>query len=281
LRHLHWFRFNHVVDGREKTKRGLTLERFMQEHEAHLPQEYLVDDPVPKGPVRRAMVEYLGQRAAAISDALERCGVTHDRESVRAALTGESVTEQEWSWDVGNLPRFLEAIGLGEVFPGWRDEIESDKRADEEARAAHRAAEPPPEDRVEAILERLGHVAPSPVDDGPVTMTFSSLWMLPWSCHNDVEMAWIVRPSQPTKLRWPKLEGLNVVARDGTWRIDHPWCSVSQRARMIAKLETALAKLPEDSEVELIAADVPEPDDQDPPVIAGNMRFHAKLVKGA
>ena len=128
---MHWFRYNAIASGDDEAEAGGSLRELLDEYESDLPAEYRHAGPLPAGELRVAMAGYLGLRAAAILDALEACGVPHDRAAVRAAIAGESVTEEEWGWDVGNLPRFLDAIGLGDVFPGWREEIEAERRGEQ------------------------------------------------------------------------------------------------------------------------------------------------------
>ena len=129
--HAHWFRYNAIIGGDDEPEASGSLRELLDEYESDLPAEYRHVGPLPSGEIPAAMAGYLRLRAAAISDALDACGVRHDREAVRAAITGESVTEEEWGWDVGNLPRFLDAIGLTEVFPDWREEIEAERRGEE------------------------------------------------------------------------------------------------------------------------------------------------------
>jgi hypothetical protein len=280
FRHVHWFRYNRVATGREKAKQGVTLRKYLDQLVSDLPEAFQPAGRLPTGSLRVAMTRHLERRANALSRFLRLCRVPHEPAAVRDAITGRSVTEEEWGWDVGNLPRLLDAIGLGDAFPDWREEIESSRRANAEATAAARAAaEAPPPDLVAPILERLGPVEAPPVKGGSPTVSPTTLWLLPWSCHNDVELGFIVRPSRAVKARWPRLDGLSVVAREGEWHIGHPWCSVWQRQRLLAKLGPVLQSLPAGTRVEMVSASVPEPADQDAPVTAGDMRFVWTLAR--
>lgn len=281
-RHVHWFRYNDVSAGREKVKKGVSLRRFIGQYEADLPEEYRYAGPLPEGPIARAMGEHLRARAHALSDALTACGMRHDRAAVRDAITGESVTAEERRWDVFNLPRLLDAIGLGKAFPGWQEEIELERRAAAEHRAAAEVERrSPPSDLVQPILERLGTAEPAPIAGGPVIAAPHALWLLPWACENDVEVGFIVRPSRATKLRRPRgLEHLSVVETGEEWRVGHPWCSVWLRETAIQKLETVFAALPDGSVLEMVSAAVPEAEDSDPPVTAGDMRFRGVIERG-
>jgi hypothetical protein len=133
VHHVHWFRYNAIASGDDEPETGGSLREFLDEYESDLSAEYRHVGPLPGGGIPAAMAEYLGLRAHAISDALDGCGVPHDRAAVRDAITGRSVTGEEWGWDVGNLPRFLDAIGLGMVFPGWREELEAERRSEQDA----------------------------------------------------------------------------------------------------------------------------------------------------
>jgi len=208
--------------------------------------------------------------------------VRHDRAAVRDALTGKSVTDEERSWDVGNLPRLLEAIGLGEAFPGWREEIDAERRAAGERRAAEEAARnAPPPDLVQPILDRLGAAEPAPLAGGPVAASPATLWRVPWACENEVEVGFIVRPSRAVKPRWPRgLEQLSAIEIGGEWRVGHPWCSVWLREGLFQKLQTVFSALPEGSTIEVVCASVPDPTDADPPVTAGDMRFRSVIERG-
>lgn len=135
-RHVHWFRYNDVAAGREKVRRGVSLRRLINQLEDGLPEDFKYAGPLPEGPMARAMEDHLRARARALSDALAACGLKHDRAAVRDVLTGKSVTDEERLWDVGNLPRLLEAIGLGGAFPGWQDQIEAERSAAGEGRSA-------------------------------------------------------------------------------------------------------------------------------------------------
>ncbi|MGH7729693.1 MAG: hypothetical protein ACRENJ_00400, partial [Candidatus Eiseniibacteriota bacterium] len=197
------------------------------------------------------------------------------------ALTGESVTDEEWSWDVGNLPRLLDAIGLGEAFPDWREEIESGRAAVANMKALDEAARKNPPDLVQPILDRLGAAGPGRIAGGPVITEPALLWLVPWACENDVEIGFIATPSRATRLRRPRgLEHLCVVEKDGAWRIGHPWVSVWTRETLYRKLQTLIKTLPAGSTLELVSASVPDAGDEDPPVTAGDMRFKGVIERG-
>jgi hypothetical protein len=282
FRHVHSFHYNAIADGRQKTPKGQSLRKLIERYEENLLADYRYAGPLPEGAVPRAMDEHLRARAHALSDALAACGVRHDRASVRDAIAGGSVSAEEWAWDVGNLPRLLDAIGLGEAFAGWREELADEQRAAAHQREAHEAARRAPKpDRVQPILERLNGAEPAPLQGGAVTATASALWLLPWACQNDVEVGFIARPSRAVKPRWPKgLFDLSAIESRGEWRVGHPWCSVWLREGVIQKLEKVFAALPSGSALELVSASVPGSGDEATPSTSGAMRFRGVIERG-
>ncbi len=282
FRHAHWFRYNDLAAGREKVKKSVTLRRFIDQCENGLPEDYRYAGPLPEGPIARAMGEHLKARARSLSDALAACGLRHDRAAVRDALTGASVTEEERTWDVGNLPRLLDVIGLGEAFPGWREEIEAERQAAAEHRVVAAAeCNAPAPDLVQPILDHLGSLAPAPIAGGPVTASAATLWYLPWACENDVEIGFVAKLSRPAKLRQPRgLEHLSAIEAGAEWRVGQPWTSVWMRAGTFRKLETLFASLPNGSTLEMVSASVPGTAHDAPRVKAGGMRFRGVVERG-
>ncbi len=59
-----------------------------------------------------------------LSALFQEYGVECDRTQLSAILTGTACTAPELAWYVGNLPRFLSEIGLGEVFGNWQAELQ-------------------------------------------------------------------------------------------------------------------------------------------------------------
>lgn len=282
FRHVHRLRYHDVAAGREKPKKSVTLRRYIDQCESDLAADYRYAGPLPEGPIARAMGEHLRARALSLSDALAACGLKHDRTAVRDALTGASVTEEERAWDVGNLPRLLDAIGLGGAFPGWREEIENEREAASKRQVLDAAARlAPPDDLVRPILDRLGAAGPAAeIRGGPVTVSPATLWSLPWSCESEVEIGFVARPSRAIRLRAPRsLEHLSVIERDGEWRIGHPWTGVGQRERTFKALATMFAALPNGSVLEMVSATLPEREGETP-VAAGDMRFRGVVERG-
>jgi hypothetical protein len=79
---------------------------------------YLHDPP----PSLRRLIPW---QARAVAGALDRLQMPFEPRALRGALTGSSVPEEELLRETGNLPRFLAALGLGDVLAGRRDELES------------------------------------------------------------------------------------------------------------------------------------------------------------
>ncbi len=114
----------------------------------------------------------LAWQVDAILEALRRFDVPHDPADVRDVLTGTSVTTTEWDQDIGNLPRFLVALGFGGAF--------EDSVAESEAEESRRAEyEPMPEpDPVGDMLARLTSCRTLPLVGGPPTLVPESVGLL-------------------------------------------------------------------------------------------------------
>ncbi len=63
--------------------------------------------------------EVCAQQAEAIVKALESFGIPCDKNKVSAVLMGTSVTDGEWFSELGNLPRFLIALGIQGAVVEW------------------------------------------------------------------------------------------------------------------------------------------------------------------
>jgi len=99
--------------------------------------------------------------AVEILEALERFNIPYDRQTVLDTLTGQSVTPVESDWDIGNLPRFLSALGFGPYFDDMVAEAEQEFR---ESLARK------PENHSAAILKKMGGVTTVPLADGPLRL---------------------------------------------------------------------------------------------------------------
>ncbi len=130
--------------------------------------------------------------AEATADALARFKIPHDREAIVGCLTGRTVTEGEMDADIGNLPRFMVALGfegqLQETFdnqtsPQYEEELEEEecrRDRDEERRQ-----------ETEAALKRFADIAPEPMEGGPVSLPLERMvdvQSLGWFCDEFVDM---------------------------------------------------------------------------------------------
>jgi hypothetical protein len=136
--------------------------------------------------IQRALQQHFAQETV---DALERCGVPHDRDEVVGCLTGATVDEKEYHDDIGNLPRFLVALGLeGE----WRQTLELQLNPPEDE-ACEPAPPPDPREKIDAIASRAGEMTPVPVRDGPAIVPLDRaihVADVAWYCGEWVQAAW-------------------------------------------------------------------------------------------
>ncbi|MDX9971970.1 MAG: hypothetical protein RBU21_03160 [FCB group bacterium] len=140
---------------------------------------------LPFDEARRRFVE---TQARDLCDAFVAVGIPFDREALTAVLTGDSVTDEELDWDIGDLPRFLDELGMPEVVPGWREEVES---ASAEADSAEAEEEYTPAFTRELIEQWEGD-PPEPVEGGPLEYPITGLHQIcriAWFCEEDVEAA--------------------------------------------------------------------------------------------
>jgi hypothetical protein len=262
-----------------------TLEQLVRYWEESVPHRYQEAGAWPPGPVPKALRALLARRAEAVSRALREAGVAHDGGEVVGILTGTALEDDEVESGVGNLPRFLEAIGLGGVFPDWRCELEESRREQREAEPEP-SVEAPTEapDPAAAILAALGPREPEPIEDGPLVLGVEEaarLWKIPWCCDNAVQIAFVVRPPADAAPLWPDLDDLAVTETGGEWRVGHPWVSVWARQRLFAELAECLTALPDGTALEMVSAATSETDDPGSAgPTAGNQRFRGVVEDG-
>ena len=65
---------------------------------------------------------YLKVQAVAVAEALATLSIPHDPDEVVSCLTGQSMSDGERDWPLGNLPRFADCLGLP-AFAGWQEEL--------------------------------------------------------------------------------------------------------------------------------------------------------------
>ena len=131
----------------------------------------LVDEirDLSRGEARERVAEW---QTEAIRDALGRFGIAFEPDAVRDVLSGASVTNAEWSNDIGNLPRFLLVLGFGGTFQEFVDQCVHEEQ---------KAVEDPEVNDPDIVLEMLKDLdacTPRPLNDGPVLVAAESVGLL-------------------------------------------------------------------------------------------------------
>ena len=137
----------------------------------------------------RVVGRHLAENTA---DALERFGIPHDREAVIGCLTGTTVEERELWGDIGNLPRFLMALGFGGSWEeALKGQLEPEEEAEEceldhgEEERAAAAEDAKAREDVAKAYARAAEVEPEPVAGGPVVVPVEEalgLQTVAWAC---------------------------------------------------------------------------------------------------
>ncbi|MBM3475308.1 MAG: hypothetical protein FJX75_18760 [Armatimonadetes bacterium] len=138
---------------------------------------------------RRAVTALCQHFAEATADALQRFGVPHDREEVIGCLTGATVDAREWDHDIGDLPRFLVALGFGGE---WRQTLDA-QLAPPEYEACEPPPPPDPRSRIDALLTRAGEMQAVPVRGGPAVVPLDRaihVADIAWYCGEWLGAAW-------------------------------------------------------------------------------------------
>ncbi|GAB4210870.1 MAG: hypothetical protein OHK0012_02280 [Synechococcales cyanobacterium] len=104
------------------------LDAYMEDYELDIPANFQAEwSSLPFRDFHSRCIAWHRQTcldaAARLSDLFQEYGVDGDRAQLAAILTATACTEPELEWYVGNLPRFLTAIGLGDVFWNWQTEL--------------------------------------------------------------------------------------------------------------------------------------------------------------
>jgi hypothetical protein len=199
-------------------------------------------------------------------------GIPHNCEEVRAVLTGETVTDEELGWDVGNLPRFLTCLGLGDVFPNWQEEL----RNVEETLAEE---EQPPPDSVTPLFKRVRDIKPVPVEGGGVALPLGALphvWHLAWFCDTDVDVGIEIQLPKGAQFEadWSGIENLQVEERKNGWRLAPPWGPMGWMRRVLSQIAQRLKGVPDGSKLELVCSDENEE------LTAGRQRYRGIVRNG-
>ena len=105
------------------------FEAYLEDYELDLPPELQAQwRSLPFVESHRHCMSWYRQTCQDAADRLTALFHQHrvpcDRHHLTAILTGEACTPSELEWYVGNLPRCLTAIGLGEVFWNWQQELD-------------------------------------------------------------------------------------------------------------------------------------------------------------
>ena len=195
-----------------------------------------------------------------ILEAVAALGLPGKSDELRAVLDGSSVTPEELEWDIGNLARFLAALGIEGPFDDWRQEIE-DQRS-QEADRLRAAAERPPEDLVLPLEQALEGVEPQPLKGGPAVVRLEHLIHLPWSCNKEITAG--VRVTLPGGQQAPEVDAaaypeVEIVQTPTSLRIGaHDFGRGATYLELCAEIQPLLEALPDGSVVELLCAEVAE-----------------------
>jgi len=236
---------------------------------------------------RDALPKFLQMQANATSDALARFGIPHDRDSVVRCLSGESITEQELDAPLGNLPKFLECIGLDDLAATVSGKGEDDDRYDQ-PHDGHLHDDEYDDDDDEHALDIVGEViaqtasiAPAALSE-PVSYPLAGLhhvWLLSWFSNNDADFALTVDlpdgeaaeptwPEQPVACEQRDQElddeedyedepGELTVHRAGQQiRVGVGWSSISRRVRWLQAIGKSLAEYPGDATISMLSAEI-------------------------
>jgi hypothetical protein len=118
-----------------------------------------------------------------MQNALVAFGIPHDRHVVLDVLMGRTVTSVELDWDIGNLPRFLAALGLGEHFDKMVTDAEIEER---------QLAEAEPENYAEGIVKKMATAKVTALTGGPLRVPMADVHLLfraGYYTHKDMEAA--------------------------------------------------------------------------------------------
>ncbi len=229
-------------------------------------------------PLREALEQLHHSFAESTADALARFEIPHDRDEIIQCLTGESVDRAEWHHDVGDLPRFLTCLGMGEY---WSDALKAQtsppERKDEDV-----CKYVDETDYITPVLEKVPDVEPVSIEGGPVEHPVSRLAevdYLPWFCGEWLSAVLLVELPADASLAadWP---GINRVQaqRDG----DSLKLGFRENVQLFAsqcvpRLHEALAALPDGTVLELVTAGA---DQSEAKGQAGNHRYRGPIEGG-
>ena len=235
-------------------------------------------------PAEEGVALYLKMQAEAVADALTRLSIPFSREEVVACLTGESLSDGERGWPLGNLPRFAECLGLA-AFSGWQQELAEYEEYDEDEDEEEEECEDEEDDEdgedeeeltdAEVILTVLDEAEglddhPLLDDEGepgggsvevPAQRLFAAR-LLSWFCDESTNVAlrlrlpaggvtWTELPHQASDLPGEFL----VDPMEGGWnvRLGLRPCAIEDERQLLGLLGRVLEVLPDGARVDLMS----------------------------
>lgn len=205
-----------------------------------------------------AVAKHTADNNDAILSAVASMGLPGDADALRAILEGETVSREELGWDVGNLPRFLSALGLDGPFGDWRQELEEERQERQEREREAEAR--PPDDMVAPLELALQGLEPADLTGGPVAATLKHAVMVAWSCNRGVEAAVRIRllPGAVLEVDRAAYPDVEFVEAPGSLRLGtHDCSSRSACVNFCAALQPLVEALPDGARLDLLCAERP------------------------
>ncbi len=255
------------------------VEELLDEYEA-------MGCPIPahlasslEGLERRAAVRELhGGLAEMTVEALTCFGIPHAPDDVLAILSGSTMSEGELESDLGDLPRFLCALGFGEVFEKALEQQLGQPDLDgDEACGDNYGPRPPDTGEIDGMLGAVGDAEAVDIDGGPVALPVdrvldiqllsllrgflpNTLLRLTYPDGHSPDVAWSAMAYTPVRVEgatvWVSLDALGTDEGDG------------------ARLNAALQNAPDGAELEMLIAHTLSVDSgrQEPHAFTGTVR---------
>jgi len=216
------------------TSLGLTLSESILEQLEGIPEEKLLET-------------FLTLHAEEMEQALSQFGIPHDSQTILDVLTGHSLTTVEVEWDIGDLPRFLAALKLGNHFDQMVAEAEQQDRED---------AEREPENFAAPVIKAMNNVSVEPLSGGPLSIPIEDaplMFRAGYYTHRDVKAAYSAYlPRGTTFLPSDRVPNyLSIYEADGRLDIGISDMDVFIVPKSYAKLSTILNTLPDGTELVL------------------------------
>ena len=215
----------------------------------------------------KAIVEWQSDQ---VVSALDRFDVPHDQDEVRAVLTGASVTPAELESDIGNMPRFLAALGFGPEASKWLDQQTSRGEYDEDE------DEDEDENYADAVRDAVADLALTPVAGGPVQVPLEQvgyLFAIGTFCDDQADGILKLAAASSEVMAFPDNDEFSVCQEQDesglTVGFSHCETAFLESPEII---ESWLEKLPEGTVLELATAG--------PELDAGRLRFRGEINDG-